>query len=97
MSALHVDIEYCDKCGYSEKFHDLAKYIEKKHPSVEVNGREGRRGSFEVSVNGEIVHSKLSTLAYPDYDDLQKIISEAQDGKPARTCKQQPITSCVIS
>lgn len=55
-------------------------------------------GSFEVTVNGTLVHSKLSTLAYPDYDDLSAIITEVENGKPLRSpCKQQPITSCVVS
>ncbi|KAJ8961857.1 hypothetical protein NQ318_021474 [Aromia moschata] len=81
-----VDVEYCNKCGYLDKFEQLAKHIKEKHPSVKVNGHEGRR-----------VHSKLSTLAYPDYDDLSKVISDVEDGKPVRTpCKQQTITDCAI-
>lgn len=55
-------------------------------------------GSFEVQINGTLVHSKLSTLAYPDYKDLSVMIQDAKDGKPPTTqCKQQPITDCCIS
>lgn len=54
-------------------------------------------GSFEVAVNGTVVHSKLSTLAYPDYEDLSKIILETKEGKSVRKCKEQPITSCSLS
>lgn len=61
-----------------------------------LNGHEGRRATFEVKVNGTLVHSKLTTLAYPDYDDLSTIIDEVSQGKEPRPCKQQPITSCVI-
>lgn len=54
-------------------------------------------GSFEVTVNGSVVHSKLQTLAYPDHDDLCHIIKDAQNGKGVRhPCKQQPIT-CTIA
>jgi selT/selW/selH-like putative selenoprotein len=28
----------------------------------------GRRGSFEVSVDGELLHSKLTTAEWPDTD-----------------------------
>ncbi|CAG9859528.1 unnamed protein product [Phyllotreta striolata] len=92
-----VTIEYCNKCGYLEKYQELLEYLQQEHPSVKVKGHEGRRGSFEVTVNGETVHSKLSTLAYPDYEDLSKIIKDVQSGKSTRKCKEQPITSCSLS
>ncbi|XP_028133798.1 migration and invasion enhancer 1 [Diabrotica virgifera virgifera] len=95
---VEINIEYCNKCGFLEKYEELVKHLKEKHPSVKINGQEGRRGSFEVSVNGTLVHSKLSTLAYPDYDDLSKIVSDVQDGNSVRApCKQQAITSCSIS
>ncbi|KAJ8983020.1 hypothetical protein NQ317_014317 [Molorchus minor] len=95
---VEVNVEYCNKCGYLNKFEDLAKHIRETHPSVKVNGHEGRRASFEITVNGTLVHSKLATLAYPDYQDLSKIVSDAEEGKPVRTpCKAQPITDCVIA
>ncbi|KAJ8971748.1 hypothetical protein NQ314_000564 [Rhamnusium bicolor] len=103
MDDLKVDVEYWlvllfNKCGYRDKFEELMSEIKCKHPSVIVNGHEGQRASSEVTVNGTLVHSKLSTLAYPDYNDLSNIITEAQEGKPIRApCKQQPITDCVIA
>lgn len=55
-------------------------------------------GSFEVQINGTLVHSKLSTLAYPDYNDLSNMLANAKEGKqPTSHCKQQPITDCCIS
>lgn len=55
-------------------------------------------GSFEVQVNGTLVHSKLSTLAYPDYNDLSRILRDVKEGKLlTSSCKQQPITDCCIS
>jgi selenoprotein W-related protein len=80
-----------------KKFEELSQYIKPKHPDVSINGHEGRRASFEVKVNDVLVHSKLSTLAYPDYDDLSAIIEEVSQGKEVRNnCKQQPITGCII-
>ncbi|XP_060525668.1 migration and invasion enhancer 1 [Cylas formicarius] len=93
-----VEVEYCNKCGYYAKYEELEKHIKSKHPEVTICGREGRRASFEVKVNGALVHSKLQTLAYPDFDDLAQIVNDASHGKPVRSpCKQQPITSCSLS
>jgi selenoprotein W-related protein len=38
-------------------------------PGVQVVGQVGRRTSFEVKVNGVLVHSKLSTSAFPDFKE----------------------------
>ncbi|XP_048516865.1 migration and invasion enhancer 1 isoform X1 [Dendroctonus ponderosae] len=101
MANVTVEVEYCrfsNKCGYFIKFEELKTHLTEKHPSVEIVGREGRRGSFEVKINDYLVHSKLQTLAYPDYSDLWNLINDAQQGKEVKgPCKQQPITSCAIS
>jgi hypothetical protein len=34
----------------------------------------GRRTSFEVKVNGKLVHSKLSTMAFPDFPEVVSIV-----------------------
>jgi len=48
-------------------------------------------------INDTLVHSKLQTLAFPDYSDVVEVIKEADQGQPVRTkVKQQPIT-CAIS
>lgn len=44
-----------------------------------------------------MVHSKLSTLAFPDHSDLVKIVDEAAEGREIkRQCKQQTITDCKL-
>lgn len=56
-----------------------------------------RSGSFEVVINDTLVHSKLQTLAFPDYEDVVDVVKDANEGQPVRTTvKQQPIT-CSIS
>ncbi|KAL1505951.1 hypothetical protein ABEB36_005394 [Hypothenemus hampei] len=98
MEDVVVEVEYCNKCGYLLKFEELKKHVADHHSIVTVVGREGRRGSFEVKINESLVHSKLQTLAYPDYNDLGNLIEDAKNGKSVnRQCKQQPITSCAIS
>ena len=43
-------------------------------PSAQVTGFVGRRTSFEVNVNNEEIHSKLKTMAFPDFDEVVKIV-----------------------
>ncbi|CAG9765252.1 unnamed protein product [Ceutorhynchus assimilis] len=100
MNNVTVDVEYCNKCNpdFFKKFQELEKQIKNLHPNVNVHGQVGRRGSFEVQINGSVVHSKLRTMAYPDCDDLEKLVQEAEEGKLVeRQCKQEPISSCSIS
>ncbi|CAB3373077.1 Hypothetical predicted protein [Cloeon dipterum] len=93
-----IEVEYCGTCGHKAQFDELAEKLKEKIPDVELSGREGRRGSFEVTLNDTLVHSKLQTLAFPDYDDVVLAAKEADEGKPPRTkLKQQTITSCIIS
>lgn len=53
-------------------------------------------GSFEVQINNELVHSKLASLAFPEYGDVVKNVQLAAEGKPVSKVKEQPITDCVI-
>ncbi|XP_021917809.1 migration and invasion enhancer 1 [Zootermopsis nevadensis] len=91
-----VEVEYCGSCGYSSNFEELATQIRSSVPTAAVSGKEGRRGSFEVSVNGTLVYSKLSTMAFPDFKNVTDIVSDAAEGKNvAPVLKQQPI-DCII-
>lgn len=91
-----VEVEYCGSCGYSSRFEELATQIRASVPAADVLGKEGRRGSFEVTVNGTLVYSKLSTMAFPDFKNVADIVSDAADGKEViPVSKQQPI-DCII-
>ena len=39
-----------------------------------VKGKVGRRTSFEVSVNGSLIHSKLATGSFPDRREVVDIV-----------------------
>uniref|UniRef100_A0A3B4WF17 Uncharacterized protein n=1 Tax=Seriola lalandi dorsalis TaxID=1841481 RepID=A0A3B4WF17_SERLL len=39
-------------------------------PGVQVKGDKGRPNSFEVSVNGELIYSKLETGTFPDTEQV---------------------------
>lgn len=53
-------------------------------------------GAFEVQINDQLVHSKLASLAFPDYGDVVKNVKLAAEGEPVAKVKEQPITDCVI-
>ncbi|KAL0993265.1 hypothetical protein UPYG_G00105380 [Umbra pygmaea] len=56
---------------------------------------EGRQGSFEIEVNGQLVFSKLETSGFPYEDDIMDVIQKAHDGKPFdKITKSRP--PCVI-
>jgi selenoprotein W-related protein len=39
-----------------------------------LQGYVGRRTSFEVKVNGALIHSKLTTMAFPDFTEVVAIV-----------------------
>lgn len=93
---MKVEVEYCGSCGYASRFEELATQIRSSVPTADVLGKEGRRGTFEVSVNGTLVYSKLSTMAFPDFKNVTDIVSDAANGKDVvPVSKQQPI-DCII-
>ena len=61
--AVQVCVVFCRGCGFADKFHELENIINcefKYSGKVEVIGEQTKceTGAFEVSVNGNIVHSK---------------------------------------
>ncbi|KJE92367.1 hypothetical protein CAOG_03349 [Capsaspora owczarzaki ATCC 30864] len=58
---LKVNIEYCSACGYFPRMKEIERAIQKEFPTAKVTGEGGRSKSFEVTINGELVHSKLTS------------------------------------
>ncbi|XP_046982839.1 migration and invasion enhancer 1 [Schistocerca americana] len=96
MGDVNVEVEYCGGCGYLPKFQELSDKIRESVPSANVTGKEGRTGSFEVSVNGQLIYSKLRTMAFPDFQNVTDIVNDAAAGREIKSVdKQQPI-NCII-
>lgn len=91
-----VDIEYCGSCGHKKQFLQLAEEIKKNVPNATVAGVSGRRASFEVQVNDELVYSKLQTLAFPDFTAVAVMIKDVSAGEPVRKIDQQQPIDCVL-
>jgi len=66
-------------------------------PAAEVEGRVGRRSSFEVTVNGSLVHTKLATMSFPDVEETVGIVQAVEaGGEPRKVNKMQEGGGCTI-
>lgn len=61
-----------------------------------VEGQVGRRGSFEITINGEVVFSKLEIGGFPYHEDVVKSIQAAQKGGVEKITKSKS-GGCTIS
>jgi len=86
-----VVIEYCGGWGYGPRYQELAAQITKAVPDAEVTGVIGRRTSFEVTVDDSLIHSKLTTMKFPDFDEVVEIVKNCAAGsEPEKVTKHQP-------
>jgi len=66
-------------------------------PSADVEGRVGRRSSFEVTVNSTVIHTKLATMNFPDIAETVEIVKGVSEGKePATVSKMAEGGGCNI-
>ena len=86
-----VEIEYCGGWGYGPRYEELAALIKQKVPEALISGTVGRTTSFEVKVNDTVIHSKLSTMAFPDFDEVVAIVQETitNGTEPSKVTKTQ--------
>jgi len=62
---------------------DLSRQISKACPDVNVEGFVGRSGSFEVSINDELIFSKLKLGGFPVFQQvIDQVMNTSQGGKP---------------
>ena len=65
-------------------------------PGAQVTGFVGRRTSFEVKVNDTEIHSKLKTMAFPDFEEVVQIIQETTKGSPPTPVQKVEKSNCII-
>lgn len=53
--------------------------------------------SFEVRVNDELVHSKLQTMAFPDFNEVTELVKDVSRGKSINKIQKHQSIDCVIS
>jgi selenoprotein W-related protein len=75
---LKVVITYCAECRYEPQTLELAGALMKAF-GYKLTGIElvpWHEGSFDVVVNGELVHSMYREGGFPESDDIIRIIKE---------------------
>jgi len=65
-------------------------------PKAQISGDVGRRTSFEVTVNGTLIHSKLSTMGFPNYEEVTKIVEDVANGSEPTSVTNVEKSSCII-
>ena len=66
-----------------------------KVPEAVVEGRVGRRSSFEVKINDEFIFSKLDNGSFPDFDEIVSQVENAKNSKKVEKITKTQ-SSCVI-
>lgn len=93
--AVEVSIEYCGGWGFEPRYLELAEHIRSAVPGAKIDGFVGRNTSFEVKVNGKEIHSKLKTMAFPDFEEVVQIVKKADAGEEP-TQVQKTESNCNI-
>lgn len=76
MTPHKVKITYCAECGYEPQTLDLAKALMLEFGarlgSIELIPWEG--GTFDVSVDGELVHSMKREGGFPEHEAIKRMV-----------------------
>ncbi|XP_073217612.1 migration and invasion enhancer 1-like [Lepidochelys kempii] len=66
--------------GYTARYQELAKKIKEQVPDAEISGEVGRKGSFEVKINGKLIFSKIETSGFPFSEDIVEAVKKIKAG-----------------
>jgi selenoprotein W-related protein len=74
-----VSIEYCVVCNYTPKAVSLAaKILELGERIKSLTLIPSSGGAVEIRANGKLLHSKLESGEWPDFDEIAKAIKKAK-------------------
>jgi selenoprotein W-related protein len=73
-----VTIAYCAECGYESQTLALAGalMIEFQHGLSSVELIPWMDGSFEVSVNGQLIHTMYRDGGFPEHETIARAVRE---------------------
>jgi len=78
MGKVKVHVTYCGGWGYGSKFRSFQTELDSRYPGkldITSESTPGITGWFEVTVNGQMVHSKKGGDGYVDKSNISKINS----------------------
>jgi len=67
----------------------------KAAPLAKVTGATGRRTSFEVTVNGKLIFSKLTKGGFPNFSEVVKSVDGVAHGQEPTDCVEVK-KECII-
>lgn len=84
---LKVTIAYCSECGYEGQTLELAGALMKAfgHKLSAIEIVPWHDGSFDVLVNGELIHSMYREGGFPESDAMVAEVRARLTLKPAET------------
>jgi len=76
MSPVKVKITYCAECGYEPQTLDLAKTLmyEFAHDLSAIELIPWDSGMFDVTVDGELIHSMRRDGGFPEHDVVKRAV-----------------------
>ena len=89
--AIKIHVEYCGSWGYETRFNILKDDLIKEFgKDIFVTGEEGRKLSYEVKINDQLVYSKLEKDAFPDNDQIADAVQNVIEGGQAGEIEEAP-------
>uniref|UniRef100_A0A1I8IQD8 Selenoprotein W n=1 Tax=Macrostomum lignano TaxID=282301 RepID=A0A1I8IQD8_9PLAT len=61
---------------------------------VQISGHDGRRGSFEVTINGQLIFSKLKLHGFPDENQVVEQVKRATNGDNPNVLEDSQSPGC---
>jgi selenoprotein W-related protein len=80
-----VTITYCAECGYETQTLALAEALMKAftHELTSIELVPWYEGSFDVAVNGELIHSMYREGGFPDNNRMVEAVKQRLAAAPA--------------
>ncbi len=91
-----VTITYCSECGYEPQTLALTEALMKefRHELAEIELIPWYEGSFDVTVDGELVHSMYREGGFPEYATVFAAVRQRQEagapGTPPAAAAREP-------
>ena len=79
-----VTITYCSECGYEPQTLALAEALmrEFRHELSEIELVPWYEGSFDVTVDGELIHSMYREGGFPEHSTIFAAVRQHQAAAP---------------
>uniref|UniRef100_A0A8C4TKX1 Migration and invasion enhancer 1 n=1 Tax=Erpetoichthys calabaricus TaxID=27687 RepID=A0A8C4TKX1_ERPCA len=81
--------------GYESRYHALATKIKEHVPDAEISGDKGRKTSFEITLNDQLIFSKLKMGGFPFDEDVIQEVKKASHGEPVSLIQKKK-SGCII-